>query len=157
MTMNWEALAIFLVGIFACVMMFFNFNPDGTVTLNTFDDVVAAPSDHISEKDILVLDDRLVINISNVKISNYAETGSMLPFFDKGANGIQVVPESEDDVEVGDIISYEIEGVSIVHRVVEKGVDERGTYFVIKGDANLAEDGKIRFKDIERIVVGILY
>ena len=81
----------------------------------------------------------------------------MLPILDKGANGLRVVPKSEDDVSVGDIVSFRIGGVLVVHRVVEKGIDDNGTYFIVKGDANLIGDGKIRFKDIEYITIGIIY
>jgi hypothetical protein len=81
----------------------------------------------------------------------------MSPVLDEGANGIRVVPESADDVEVGDIVSYVFDGVMIVHRVVEKGVDDEGVYFVMQGDNNLVSDGKVRFDRIKFKTVGVIY
>ncbi len=45
----------------------------------------------------------------------------------------------------------------IVHRVVDKGVDSDGVYFITKGDNNNYSDGKVRFEEIEYITIGILY
>ena len=106
---------------------------------------------------IVVFDDMVVLRIANATLSNYANSGSMLPFLDEGANGIRVVPESVDDVNVGDIVSYVFDGIMIVHRVVEKGVDDEGVYFVMQGDNNLVSDGKVRFEDVRYVTVGILY
>jgi signal peptidase I len=118
---------------------------------------VATPSDWIEEEDILLYDDRIVLNIKNATVSNYVATGSMRPVFDEGANGIRVVPSSEDDIEVGDIVSYGYNDGLIVHRVVEKGQDKNGVYFVVQGDNSLVNDGKIRFEDIEYVTIGVLY
>jgi len=85
-----------------------------------------APFDFIDERDIKVYHDRIVIFIDDASLSKYAPTGSMLPIFDQGANGIRIAPNSEEDIHVGDIISYERAGRLIVHRVVEKGIEEEG-------------------------------
>jgi hypothetical protein len=58
---------------------------------------------------------------------------------------------------VGDIVSYRKGESLIVHRVIEKGVDEEGIYFVVKGDNNSISDGKIRFEEIEYITVGVIW
>jgi hypothetical protein len=70
------------------------------------------------------------------------------------------VPHSADEIKVGDIVSYQsdlAEG-TIIHRVIYKGQDEQGTYFIMKGD-NLptSDPGRVRFSQIERVVVGIIY
>ena len=72
-------------------------------------------------------------------------------------NGIVVSPESEEDINVGDIISFWKGKEIVVHRVVEKGVDSLGTYFITKGDRNDFNDSKIRFEEIEGLLVGVIY
>ena len=117
-----------------------------------------APSDKINQNSIEVYEDKVVIKIGNASLSKYAGTQSMVPVFDKGANGIRIIPENEKCIELGDIVTYESDnGDLIVHRVIEIGEDEQGTYFVVKGDNNLFSDGKIRFSQIRYITIGILY
>jgi len=116
-----------------------------------------APFDFIDERDIKVYHDRIVIFIDDASLSKYAPTGSMLPIFDQGANGIRIAPNSEEDIHVGDIISYERAGRLIVHRVVEKGIDEEGVYFIAKGDNNEISDGKVRFDNIRYVTVGVIW
>jgi hypothetical protein len=45
----------------------------------------------------------------------------------------------------------------IIHRVVEKGVDFDGIYFIAKGDNNVVSDGKIRFEDIKYKTIGVIW
>ncbi|MBU0466363.1 MAG: hypothetical protein KJ718_06625 [Nanoarchaeota archaeon] len=118
---------------------------------------IDAPSDFIDNKDIIIYPDEVVIKITGAKLSNYDSTGSMLPTLGNGMNGITVTPESEDDIEVGDIVSFRKGNDLIVHRVIEKGVDEQGIYFITKGDSFPTADGKIRFSEIERVLVGLVY
>jgi signal peptidase I len=116
-----------------------------------------APSDFVKENQISVYDDKVVINLNNTRISRYASTGSMKPILDENSNGIEIVPTSENQINIGDIITFEQNGNLIVHRVIEKGSDEFGTYFITKGDSNTISDGKIRFKDIKYITIGIIW
>jgi hypothetical protein len=116
-----------------------------------------APSDFIKEDNILVYKDKIVIDVDNASLSKYASTGSMLPVFDTGANGIRVKVNSPDEIKLGDIISYERNGGLIVHRVIEIGTDSQGLYFVTKGDNNAISDGKVRFSEIKYITIGIIY
>jgi hypothetical protein len=119
--------------------------------------VSETPKDYISEREILVYSDRIVIKVENASISNYDNTGSMAPVLGEGVNGIKVRPRGEDDVNVGDIVSFDKGGGVIVHRVIEKGIDGDGVYFVTKGDNALIDDGKIRFVDIEWKTIGLIY
>jgi signal peptidase I len=114
-----------------------------------------APSDWIKNSQIMVNEDSVVIDVKNASLSSYAPTGSMIPTLDQGANGIRVIPTSPKQINVGDIVSFGDE--KIVHRVVEKGEDEEGIYFVTKGDNNNVVDGKIRFSDIKYVTIGVLY
>jgi hypothetical protein len=119
-----------------------------------------SPGDHIPESDIIVYGDRVILDIQGAQWSTFTDTNSMDPIIDQGANAIQKVPKSVDEIGVGDIISYESEFADgiIIHRVVEKGQDENGVYFVAKGDNLPTNDpGKIRFNQIKRVVVAIVY
>jgi signal peptidase I len=120
-----------------------------------------APSDFIKEKNIKIYDNRVIIDIPGVSLSRYAPTGSMKPVLDEGSNGIRIIPRSEDDINIGDIITFkqdiDNDDYLIVHRVIEKGEDLEGIYFITKGDNNSLNDGKIRFSDIKYLTIGILY
>jgi len=119
-----------------------------------------SPKDRIAERQIEVYSDRIILDIQNAQWARFTDTKSMEPVIHAGANAIELEPTSAEDIQVGDIVSYEsafAEGY-IIHRVVYKGVDEEGTYFIIKGD-NLAtsDPGRVRFHQIKSVVVAIVY
>jgi len=150
----------FLLGFLSCGLIFYGIyfvEVEVPLSVDNLEFDLEAPSDWIGEKDIRIYRDKVVIFIDDATLSNYAPTGSMRPVLDYLANGIRIVPESEEDVSVGDIVSYRSEGVLIVHRVVEKGFDEKGVYFVLRGDNNVGVDGKVRFEDIEYVTVGVIW
>jgi len=118
---------------------------------------IKAPSDSIKESQISITKDKIIIDVANASLSAYAPTGSMVPLFNEGANGIRIVPQSEDEISVGDIVTYKKDSILIVHRVVQKGIDTEGTYFITQGDSNDYADEKIRFSDIKYKTIGILY
>ena len=159
--MNWKNVFVFGLGFFSCAFLFFSFGSDlevpfnGLVVLDGED--VDAPSDWVSEEDIIVLGDKVILRVAGVTLSSYVDSGSMVPVLDEGANGIRVVPGSEDEVGVGDIVSFRMGGMLVVHRVVEKGEDDEGVWFEVKGDANVLGDGRIRFDDIEYVTIGVIY
>jgi len=124
---------------------------------DTFLNTRQAPSNYLLEEHIEVYDDRIVIYVNGSSLSHYADSGSMKPLLDSGSNGIRVQVTSADEINVGDIISFRQEDLLIVHRVIEKGVDEAGTYFITKGDNNMLSDGKIRFESIEYKTIGVLW
>ena len=111
----------------------------------------------ITEKDIEIQPDRIIIKINNALIGKYAPTGSMLPVLNENTIGIKIVPESENEINIGDIVSFRKDGYLIIHRVVEKSQDAEGTYFITKGDNNFFSDGKIRFEDIEYKTIILIY
>lgn len=130
--------------------------------IGTFQPVspVPSPKDRIPERAIGVYRDRVVLDLQDAQWSTFTDTHSMEPVIVAGANAIQVVPESPDDIQVGDIVSYEsryADGI-IIHRVVYKGTDEEGIYFIMKGD-NLptSDPGRVRFEQVRRVVVAIVY
>lgn len=118
--------------------------------------VVSVPSDSVEDKYILIYDDRVVLLIEGVTMSNYDSTGSMAPTLGEGVNGLRVVPGSAEEIQVGDIVSFNYNGGIVVHRVVEIGSDSGGIYFITKGD-NSDKFERIRFKDIEFKTVALVY
>jgi len=148
---------IFLIGFLLCFIVNF-FIISGYEFPFSFGNMsLDSPSDFISSEDIIVFPDMIVIRVGNATIGRYAATGSMLPVLSERANGIKVKPKSEEEIGVGDIITFRQSGLLIVHRVVDKGNDEKGVYFITKGDNNDVIDGKIRFEDIDYVIIGILY
>jgi hypothetical protein len=138
-------------------------NIEKPANLNIFDSFskeVQSPSDWIKESQIHVYEDRIILDIEGAAWSRFTDTNSMDPLIDKGSNGIEIKPDSADDIQVGDIISYKSEYSTdiLIHRVINKSQDDEGVYFTVKGDNNNAADpGKIRFRQIEGVLVGILY
>lgn len=120
----------------------------------------ATISNTLTENDINVFKDKVVINIKEPKWAKIAPTNSMLPILNENTYVLQVTPLCPKEVNVGDIVSYKPENSSkiIIHRVVHKDEDGEGPYFVLKGDNNPTNDpGKVRCSQIDRKLVGILY
>lgn len=119
-----------------------------------------SPQDRIPENQIEVYNDRVIINIADPEWATFTDTNSMDPIIDKGANAIEIIPKDASEIDTGDIISYESEYATgtIIHRVTQIGQDEEGWYCKTKGDNIVNEDpGKIRFSQIRRVVVAIIY
>ena len=119
-----------------------------------------SPTDRIKEDDIKIFSNKIIINIDNANWRKFIDSNSMDPLIDEGTTTIEIKPKNPDEIKVGDIIAYDVEGYdyAFVHRVVEIGNDEEGIYFITKGDNYYKEDNeKIRFGQIEGIIVGILY
>jgi len=149
---------VFLLGFLGATILSYSFDVlESPFSINTELNNGNAPSDFIKEEQIKVYEDRIVIYVDDASLSKYASTGSMKPVFDKGANGIRVEPSSEEDIHIGDLISFNNKEKLIIHRVIEKGVDNQGTYFITKGDNNSITDGKIRFKDIKYVTIGVIW
>ena len=118
-----------------------------------------SPFDRIKDSDIEVMNNKIIINIKNPDWRNFIDSNSMDPLIDEGTTTIEIKPDA-DEIIVGDIISYNVDGYdfAFVHRVIEIGNDELGIYFITKGDNYYQKDPyKVRFSEVEGIVVGILY
>jgi len=151
---------LFIAGFFSCVFLislfsFFQMGIEKPLGISFSETLSNSPGDWIKISQIQVTGDSILINIPNASISSYAPTGSMKPTFDQGSNGIRIKPDSPEQIELGDIVTFGDE--SIVHRVVEKGMDEEGYWFITKGDNNQVSDEQIRFKDIKYVTIGVLY
>ena len=119
-----------------------------------------SPADRIQDSDVNTFSNNVRIDIKNAKWRNFIDSNSMDPLIDAGTTTIEIKPKYTSDINIGDIIAYDVDGYdyAFVHRVVEIGEDEEGIYFITKGDNFYKEDpNKVRFKNIEGIVVGILY
>lgn len=120
----------------------------------------ASPKDRVSESQIKVYDDRIVLDIAHAQWATFTDTNSMDPVIDAGANAIQLVPTIEEEIQVGDIISYynkDIKG-TVIHRVIKIGHDADGWYAIVQGDNNAAPDpDRVRFDDIQRVLIAIVY
>lgn len=64
-----------------------------------------------------------------------------------------------NDVNVGDIIEYQMEGYTVIHRVIEKKQTKGEYYFITKGDNNDSPDNKEVREDqlIGKVVFKIRY
>ncbi len=119
-----------------------------------------SPKNRIKESQIKVDNKKIVIEVENAKWSRFTDTNSMDPVIDKGANALQIVPETPRNIKEGDIASYQPKGSEeiIIHSLKKKKRDEEGVYFIMKGDNNKEEDpGKVRFEQIKRVVIGVIY
>jgi signal peptidase I len=152
---------LFFLGFLSCAIIFYMlFFVQNSYSLTVFalkNTEVPAPNGIISSEDIVILKDRIIIHIPNTSLTFYEDTGSMKPVLDERSKGIRIRPSNESQIHIGDIISFRRKDILIVHRVIEKGEDNLGTYFVTKGDNNEFKDGKIRFEDIEYLTIAILW
>ena len=119
----------------------------------------SSPQDVIDKKDITIEKDRVIISLKDASLAAYADTNSMDPLFDKGANGIEIKPKC-DALKPGDIIAYQsrITNDLIVHRILDIREDNQGRFFRMKGDNNAKVDPeKVICDQVRYQLVGILY
>lgn len=117
-----------------------------------------SPKDRITEEQIEVFTDKVVLNIENPQWAGFADTNSMDPFIDSGANSIEIKPNSASEIEVGDVISYHYGEDLVVHRVIMTGEDKEGMFYLVKGDNNTQPDPeKVRFEQVNGVLVAVIY
>ncbi len=72
-------------------------------------------------------------------------SNSMYPYFSKGDI---VVINKNKEYDEGSVIQFEMNGISVVHRIYEKCSTPQGeTYYITKGDNNNAEDDWFVYED----------
>jgi len=119
---------------------------------------IQTPSDWVKEDQIKVYPNQIILNIQDATWAKFTDTHSMDPVLDKTTNALEIKPSSPNDIHLGDIIAYSSADGIIIHRVIEKNIDNNGIYFLVKGDNNPTQDPvKVRFKDIEGVVIAIIY
>ncbi len=116
-----------------------------------------SPGDWIKDNQILVNPEYIKININNSLIGIYTDSKSMSPLLTNYSNTIQIIPNNPNEISIGDIIVFKKDNRLITHRVIEIGQDDKGYWFITQGDNSFEPDDKIRFKDINSVVVGILF
>ncbi len=119
-----------------------------------------SPGDWIKEDQIKVYDNKIIIELKDAEWASFTDTNSMDPILDETVNAIEIIPKSADNIHVGDIVSYKSDYAdgTIIHRVIKIGKDNKGWYCIVKGDNNQGPDpGKIRFNQIKRVLVAIIY
>lgn len=67
-------------------------------------------------------------------------SGSMEPEYHVGSV-IYVKTADASELNVGDPITFDLNGVTVTHRIIEKADDEQGLRFYTQGDANNIRDG----------------
>ncbi|NOZ47393.1 MAG: hypothetical protein GXO79_11515 [Chlorobi bacterium] len=118
------------------------------------------PSEFLTSKipsQIITNDDKnyIKINIKNRKffIGEVTSTGSMRPTLGRDSSVILIKPEIQD-IKVGDIITFYCDGTHIVHRVIKI---ENETYTTKGDNNNVQDDCQTKFKDIDGMMVGVIY
>lgn len=120
----------------------------------------AMPTDRVTEGQIRMSDDGVLIRIANATLGRPEGTSSMEPLLDSTSSTIMIRPEKAEDIKEGDIIAYYSEEAVglVVHRVVKVDKDENGWFAQTKGDNTAANDpAKVRFGQVMYVIIGILY
>lgn len=117
---------------------------------------LASPSDRITRDNIIITDKFLILSIEDSILADFKDTGSMKPVLNEYSNGIEIVPKSEDEIKVGDIIVYQKNDERIIHRVKYIKEENGEKTFVLKGDNDDKEES-VKFTDIKYILIGVLY
>ncbi len=117
----------------------------------------SSPSNFLDESSITANNTSVTFFVEKPSFIRYEDSGSMVPTLGANSTGVVITPKTEDEVNVGDIVTFRKNGELIVHRIVEKNYDKNGTYFITKGDNNNIDDGRIRFQDIESVLVAVIY
>ena len=117
-----------------------------------------SPGSWVKEDQIKVYQDRIELDIPKASWARFTNTKSMDPVFDESAHALEILPDDADAINIGDIISYRSSSGILVHRVVDKGSDEQGRYYIVKGDnAPLRDPFKVRFNEVKGVVVAVIY
>lgn len=116
-----------------------------------------SPSDFIARDEIGYGNGTILIEADNVVFSHYTNSESMSPLISETATGIGMRVDTPGDIQIGDVISFYRDEQVIVHRVVEKGEDKSGVYFITRGDNANSDDGKVYFTDVVSVLIGVVY
>ena len=147
---------IFLIVLFLSIVLSLGAISFSEKTTDTLEK--PSPGDWIKENQIKVYQDKVVLNVPNTIWATFTNTNSMDPFFDETAHAIEAIPQNANSINEGDVISYNTPFGVLIHRVISKKSDDQGIYYIVKGDNNSTEDPfKVRFKDVQGVVVAVIY
>lgn len=119
-----------------------------------------APSIRLNFSDIKVYKDRVVFYINNPELINIIGNHSMVPVVDTGHKSVGIIPKDVNDIKLGDIVVFNIKNGKgyMGHRIIKTGYDEKGIYYLTKGDNKKKIDtGKLRFNDIVYVLIMVIY
>lgn len=155
--MKTKSFLFFISLLFAGIFLIaYSLNVSGEDTSYT----ILSPSDTLSEANIQVYDSKVIITLDGARWASYTNTGSMMPVLSENSHGIEIVPKSEEDIHIGDIVAYQTKYNNIpnVHRVIAVKKDNEGTYYILKGDNNMKRDPEnVRFSQIRYKLVAVIY
>jgi len=118
----------------------------------------SSPNDWVQEEQIKVYKDKVILEIPNALWAGFTNTNSMDPFLDERSNAIEIKPADSETIKVGHVIAYNSRYGTLIHRVIEKGYDRQGIYYRVKGDnSTIADPFKVRFDQVEGVVVAVIY
>jgi hypothetical protein len=119
------------------------------------DDVMENTPAVIKAEDIVIDGNKVIITLENSSLSTFASTSSMLPTLNHNTKAIEIAPKN---LNIGDIISYDDGTEVVVHRIVDIGSDDKGIYYIAKGDNNnVVDPNKIRREQIQGKIVVLMY
>ena len=112
----------------------------------------------MQEDQINLREKSIILQVKNATWATFTDTNSMDPVIDSTSHAIKLIPKHQEELNIGDIVSYTSEKGVIIHRIIGKDIDEQGLYFITKGDNNRYPDqDKVRFSQITGVVIGIIY
>lgn len=113
--------------------------------------------ENIPQESVTLNDGQAIITIKDARLAVFANTLSMIPILNHNTKALEITPK-EDNLHVGDIISFNDNEDIVIHRIIDIGSDEQGTYYITKGDNNnIVDQNKVRFIDIKGKVVMLIY
>jgi hypothetical protein len=117
------------------------------------------PSDHLFFDEMLLYNSKLVINRTNLTYARVKATGSMRPTVSDDSIIIGLDDFTEEDLRVGDIISFTTpKGGRVLHRIVTTKTVNETLFYITKGDnVDRRDSYKTTFDDINYVAVGIIY
>ncbi len=132
----------------------------GSLDFTTAQSTNHLSGNHVYDNNVVVIADQAHITLPNkqVRWTTFDDTHSMEPLFGSDHNGLLFTPTTEDDISVGDIITFTYNNNYYIHRVITINEDTNGWYALTKGDNNINNDNiKIRFNDITGVLFGLLF
>jgi len=146
-----EDALIWILAIIVIICLIMMFNKTNFTNKSTSSDIV--PRSSITSYN----NDYVKITHDCISIGEIEGSGSMEITFGKGHNLITTECFNKDKLSTGDIIGYEMMKSHIVHRIVKIDEDNKGWYAVTQGDNCNYKDEKVRFDQIEVLVLGVVY
>lgn len=155
MKLNWRdiiATGILIVSLIALILCV-------TIWLRIETAPNLAPFPRIPFNKIVWNDNMICVNISNLTLGTYTNTNSMIPVLDYGHYGVYYTPEFPQEVYEGDIVAFKLPNISynVIHRISKIGYDQEDWYAIVRGDRFPSRKDKIRWHQIEKVLIAILY